>query len=39
MLYDDITFTINQGDKCALIAKNGAGKSTLLNIIASKDVA
>lgn len=35
-LYSDITFTISQGDKCALIAKNGAGKSTLLNIIASR---
>lgn len=35
-LYSDITFTISQGDKCALIAKNGAGKSTLLNIIATR---
>ncbi|MBE9487954.1 MAG: ABC-F family ATP-binding cassette domain-containing protein [Bacteroidetes bacterium] len=36
-LYSDITFTISQGDKCAIIAKNGAGKSTLLNIIASEE--
>ena len=36
-LFDDINFTINEGDKVGLIAKNGTGKSTLLSIIASDD--
>lgn len=36
-LFDDINFTINEGDKVGLIAKNGTGKSTLLSIIAGDD--
>ena len=36
-LFDDINFTINEGDKVGLIAKNGTGKSTLLSIIAVDD--
>ena len=36
-LFDDIKFTINEGDKVGLIAKNGTGKSTLLSIIAGDD--
>lgn len=36
-LFDDINFTINEGDKVGLIAKNGTGKSTLLSIIADDD--
>lgn len=34
LLFEDITFGIEKGQKTALIAKNGTGKSTLLNIIA-----
>jgi len=34
VLFQDISFVINQHQKVALIAKNGTGKSTLLNIIA-----
>jgi ABC transport system ATP-binding/permease protein len=34
LLFQDISFVINQQQKVALIARNGAGKSTLLNIIA-----
>lgn len=34
LLFDDITFGLEKGQKSALIAKNGTGKSTLLNIIA-----
>jgi ATP-binding cassette subfamily F protein uup len=37
MLFADITFGINEGDKIGLIAKNGTGKSTLLKIIAGKE--
>lgn len=36
-LFDDINFTINEGEKVGLIAKNGTGKSTLLSIIAGDD--
>ncbi len=38
-LFENISFVINKGDKCALIAKNGAGKTTLLNIIMGNDIA
>uniref|UniRef100_UPI0039A46E9B ABC-F family ATP-binding cassette domain-containing protein n=1 Tax=Ornithobacterium rhinotracheale TaxID=28251 RepID=UPI0039A46E9B len=33
VLFKDISFHINEGDKIALVAKNGSGKSTLLKII------
>ncbi|EQC51291.1 ABC transporter, ATP-binding protein [Bacteriovorax sp. DB6_IX] len=32
----NIDFTINQGQKIALIGENGAGKSTLVNILSGK---
>ena len=32
-LFDNISFSIEQGDRVALVAVNGAGKTTLLNII------
>ena len=38
-LFKDISFTINQGEKVALIAKNGAGKTTLMNILYGGDIA
>lgn len=34
MLFADVTFGINRGDKIGLIAKNGTGKTTMLRIIA-----
>lgn len=37
MIFADVTFGINQGDKIALIAKNGTGKTTLLRCIAGKE--
>jgi ATP-binding cassette subfamily F protein 3 len=33
-LFDNVSFSINENDKIALMGKNGAGKSTLLKIIA-----
>ncbi|MBD3582524.1 ribosomal protection-like ABC-F family protein [Flavobacterium selenitireducens] len=33
-LFSDVTFSINENDKIALMGKNGAGKSTLLKIVA-----
>ena len=37
MLFEDISFTVFEGQKVALIARNGAGKSTLLDLLAGKD--
>lgn len=37
LLFADVTFGVNQGDKIGLIAKNGTGKTTLLRIIAGKE--
>ncbi|NQX97936.1 MAG: ABC-F family ATP-binding cassette domain-containing protein [Flavobacteriales bacterium] len=37
VLFNDITFGIEKGQKVAFIAKNGTGKSTFLNILAGKE--
>lgn len=37
ILFKNITFGVNEGDKVGLIAKNGAGKSTLLKIICDNE--
>ena len=37
ILFDSITFGINEGDKIGIIAKNGTGKSTLLRIISGTE--
>lgn len=37
MIFADVTFGINQGDKIALIAKNGTGKTTLLRCLAGTE--
>jgi len=37
VLFKDINFYIEEGDKIALVARNGSGKSTLLKIIAGLD--
>jgi len=39
VLFKDINFYIEEGDKIALVARNGTGKSTLLKIIAGLDTA
>ena len=36
-LFSDVSFTINENDKIALMGKNGAGKSTLLKIVAGEN--
>ena len=38
VLFDDISFGINKGQKIAFVAKNGSGKTSILNIIAGNDV-
>ena len=37
VLFEDISFTINEREHIGLIAKNGTGKSTLLSIIAGRE--
>ncbi len=37
VLFEDISFTINEREHIGLIAKNGTGKSTLLSIIAGNE--
>lgn len=36
-LFKDLTFTIDTGEKIALIGRNGQGKTTLLKILAGED--
>lgn len=37
ILFENIAFNVNEGDKIALIAPNGTGKTSLLRILAGKD--
>lgn len=37
LLFENISFTIFEGQKVALIARNGTGKSTLLDLLAGKE--
>tara|TARA_B100000795_G_C22797231_1_gene439977 strand:+ start:26 stop:1888 length:1863 start_codon:yes stop_codon:yes gene_type:complete len=37
VVFNPLSFGINQGQKIALIAKNGSGKTSILNIIAGED--
>ncbi len=39
VLFNKISFGLNQGNRIALIAKNGAGKSTLLKVLTGKEIA
>ncbi len=38
VLFEDLSFGLNSGQKVALIAKNGSGKTSILNIISGADV-
>jgi ATP-binding cassette subfamily F protein uup len=38
VLFKDLSFGLNSGQKVALIAKNGSGKTSILNIISGVDV-
>ena len=37
VLFDNISFGINKGQKIAFVAKNGTGKTSILNIITGRD--
>lgn len=37
MLFDSITFGVNEGDKIGVIAKNGTGKTTLLRLLSGAE--
>lgn len=37
VLFENINFTISEGQKVALVAKNGTGKTTLFNMLAGLD--
>ncbi|MDE6417295.1 MAG: ATP-binding cassette domain-containing protein, partial [Duncaniella sp.] len=37
MLFDSITFGVEEGDKIGIVAKNGTGKSTLLRILSGTE--
>lgn len=39
LLFQNITFSIDEGKKCGLIASNGTGKTTLLRIITGEESA
>lgn len=39
VLFEDISFSIGEGQHVGLIAKNGTGKSTLLSLLSGKDTA
>ena len=39
LLFENVSFGIEKGQKVALIAKNGTGKTTLLNILMGLDIA
>ena len=39
LLFGDITFGVDEGDKIGIVARNGTGKSTLLSILAGQEAA
>ena len=38
-LFEDVSFTLNEGESVAIVGPNGCGKSTILKIIAGLETA
>lgn len=39
VLFENINFALNKGEKCALVGKNGTGKTTLMRLISGEEEA
>jgi ATP-binding cassette, subfamily F, member 3 len=37
LLFDNVSFTINPGERCSLVGRNGSGKTTLLRLIIGQE--
>lgn len=37
LLFDHVSFTLQKGEKCALVGRNGSGKTTLLKILKGEE--
>lgn len=37
VLFKDVSFTVNRGEKCALVGRNGSGKTTIFRLIAKQE--
>lgn len=37
-LFDEVSFTIQPGEKCGLVGRNGSGKSTLIKLLTGQEI-
>jgi len=37
LLFENISFTLQKGEKCALVGRNGSGKTTLFRILKGEE--
>jgi ATP-binding cassette, subfamily F, member 3 len=36
-VFEDVSFTVNPGDRCALVGRNGSGKTTLMRLLIGQE--